>query len=57
MGPVIELAPLENIDDFDLAPLEPLGEEIPLAPLDPVGIAPLDPVVPEGTLELTPIKK
>lgn len=57
LGPVIELAPLENIDDFDLAPLEPLGEEIPLAPLDPVGIAPLDPVVPEGTLELTPIKK
>ncbi len=42
---------------FELAPLEPyVPEAFELAPLDPVGIAPLDPVAPEGTFELAPLE-
>ncbi len=31
-----DLPPLENVDDIDVTPLESLGEEIPLAPLEPI---------------------
>lgn len=36
MGPVVELTPLQPVDDIDLTPLEPLNEEIQLAPLEPI---------------------
>ncbi len=36
LGADVELPPLKPVDDIDLTPLEPLGEEIPLTPTESV---------------------